>query len=471
MENKALSAKTKFWFGFGDFGFTLMSNVETFYWNAFLTNLAGFTVAMTGVITSVASTIDACLSWIYGGLINAWKPGKSGRYRTWLIKITWIVPFIYAFQFLRVSDNDAVAATVCCAAAVISHIIWNFPYAANATMVSVAAQGVPENRAALASSRATWNNLSGVVFSYVMVGFTAILPEALKGNKIYGTAAFVFGIVMVIGYYVHFKVTDGLEEIEDPNNPKQMAKSATPADMGRALVTNVPLLLLVVADLAKWLVKFLVAGAAVYYFTYANGTTLQANYVLFANIMGVIGAYIARFINKKLTNRGGVLFSYAWMAVLMIVAYFLYASPTAVFVIMILAQFGYGMAYASTPALYADTAVYARWKSGKDSTGWIMGLQTVPLKVAVLIKSIILNAALAMAGYEAYRVQISDAVNAGTIGEFAATLPASLKQGVCGAFSLWSGVFCLVGFLIILFGFKLTKEKVAEYQAEIDAKA
>jgi len=471
MDNKTLSAKTKFLFGFGDFGFTLMSNVETFYWNAFLTNVAGFTVATTGVITSVASTIDAALSWIYGGLINAWKPGKAGRYRTWLIKITWIVPIIYAFQFLRVSDNDGVAAAVCCAAAVISHVIWNFPYAANATMVSVAAQGVPENRAALASSRATWNNLSGVLFSYILTGLTAILPAALKGTALYGSAAFIFGIVMVFGYWVHFKITDGLEEIEDPNNPKQMAKAATPADMGRALVTNVPLLLLVVADLAKWLVKFLVASAAVYYFVYTNGTGLQANYMLFANLMGVIGAFAARFINKKLTNRGGVLFSYAWMAVLMILAYFLYASPQTVFYVMIFAQFGYGVAYASTPALYADTAIYARWKSGKDSTGWIMGLQTVPLKVAVLIKSIVLNAALAAAGYETYRAEITAAQGAGTLGEFVKTLPATLKQGVCGAFALWSGCFCLVGFFIILLGFKLTKEKVAEYQAEIDARA
>ena len=70
MDKKTLSAKTKFWYGFGDFGFTLMSNVETLYWNAFLTNLAGFTVAMTGVITSVASTIDACLGSMVVSLMH-----------------------------------------------------------------------------------------------------------------------------------------------------------------------------------------------------------------------------------------------------------------------------------------------------------------------------------------------------------------------------------------------------------------
>ena len=463
-EAKPLSSALKFWYGFGDFGFTLMTNVETFYFNAFLTNVAGFSTLLAGTVSTIASTVDAALSWIYGGIINAVKPGKFGRYRTWLILLTWLVPFLFTFQFIRISENETLSAIVICAAAIISHIVWNLPYAANATMVSIAG-GTPQGRAELASSRATWNNLSGVVFSYAFLAVTSIIGGKLaESGYQYAASAFIFGIIMVAGYYVHFKITKGYEEIEDPNAPRTVTKQATPKDMAKALFENRPLLLLVLADLAKWIVKFLVASAAVYYFTYVMGTGLQTNYVLLANIMGVLGAFGARFIAKKLTNRGAILFAYAWMAILMIVSYLLYANATIVFVLMILAQFGYGVAYACAPALYADTAVYARWKSGKDSTGFIMGLQTVPLKVAVLIKSVLLNAALAVAGYDAYKQAITDKTIA------ADALPATLKQGVCGAFSLWAGIFLVVGFVILLFGFKLTKEKVMEYQAEIDAR-
>jgi len=460
---KPLSSALKFWYGIGDFGFTLMTNVETFYFNAFLTNVAGFTTAMAGTIASITSIVDAALSWIYGGIINAVKPGKFGRYRTWLILLTWLVPFIFAFQFIRVSDNDAVSAIVICAAFIISHICWNLPYCANAAMVSIAG-GTPQGRAQLASNRATWNNLSGVLFSYFFTGVTAVLAMVMPESKLtYAICAFLFGVIMVIGYFVHFKITDGYEEIEDPNSPKAAAKTATPVDMAKALVANPPLLILVVADLAKWIVKFLVASSAVYYFVYVNGKAgLQTNYMLLANLMGVVGAFAARFLAKKLTSRGAMIAAYAWMAAFMIVSYFLYASPVAVFVLMILGQFGYGVAYAASPALYADTAVYARWKSGKDSTGFIMGLQNVPLKIGVLVKSVLLNAALGLAGYDAFK----GAIEAGDL----AALPASLKQGVCGAFSLWSGIFCAIGLLILVFGFKLTKEKVEQYQAEIDAR-
>lgn len=461
---KPLSSALKFWYGIGDFGFTLMTNVETFYFNAFLTNVAGFSTAMTGTIASITSIVDAALSWIYGGIINAVKPGKFGRYRTWLILLTWLVPFLFAFQFIRVSDNDVVSAIVICVAFITSHICWNLPYCANAAMVSIAG-GTPQGRAQLSSNRATWNNLSGVLFSYAFTGVTLLLGTKIaEAGYLYAAAAFLFGIVMVVGYFVHFKITDGYEEIEDPKNPKAAAKNATPIDMAKALIANPPLLLLVLADLAKWIVKFLVASSAVYYFSYVMGTGLQVNYVLLANLMGVVGAFAARFIAKKLTNRGAMIFAYAWMAALMIISYFLYANATIVFVLMVAAQFGYGVAYAASPALYADTAVYARWKSGKDSTGFIMGLQNVPLKIGVLVKSVLLNAALGMAGYDAYRQAIVDKT------VVAAELPATLKQGVCGAFSLWSGIFCAVGLLILVFGFKLTEKKVEQYQAEIDAR-
>ena len=460
---KPLSKALKFWYGAGDFGFTLMTNVETFYFNAFLTNVAGFSTAMAGTIASITSIVDACLSWIYGGIINAVKPGKFGRYRTWLILLTWLVPFIFAFQFIRVSDNDVLSAVVICAAFIVSHICWNLPYCANAAMVSIAG-GTPQGRAQLASNRATWNNLSGVLFSYAFTGVTAVLAgSALESaGLLYAACAFLFGIVMVIGYFIHFKITDGYEEIEDPNNPKATAKSATPKDMAKALAENPPLLILVVADLAKWIVKFLVASSAVYYFVYVMGTGYQANYMLLANLMGVIGAFAARFIAKKLTSRGAMIAAYAWMALFMITSYFMYANPLVVFVLMIIGQFGYGVAYAASPALYADTAIYARWKSGKDSTGFIMGLQNVPLKIGVLVKSVLLNTALGLAGYDAYKAAID--------AKDLAALPESLKQGVCGAFSLWSGIFCAIGLLVLVFGFKLTKEKVEQYQAEIDAR-
>lgn len=471
MEKKALSSGLKIWFGVADFGFNMMTNVETFYWNNFLTNVAGFSVALTGTVATVATTVDACLSWIYGGIINALPAGKYGRYRTWFIKINWLVPFLYVFQFLRVSKSDTVSAIVCCVAAIVSHVVWNMSYCANLAMIAVASGGDSHNRAVLASNRATWNNLAGLVYSYVMVGLAAILPEALKSHE-YAVAAFLFAVLMVLGMVVHFKITDGYEEIEDPNAPKVKSKTVTPIDMFRGLVKNPHLIMLIIADLAKWICKFLVGSAAVYYFVNVMGQprTTLANYILFGNICCIIAAYGTRYIAKVFGNRKSFMLALAWMVVTQVVAYLNWKNSTMVFWFMVVMMFGYGLAYATSPALFADCSVYSKWKTGKDATGFITGLQNLPLKAAVMVKSILLNSALAAAGYEAYRVQIMDATKAQTLAEFTQTLPDTLKKGVAGAFCLFSALFCVIGLVCMLLGYKLTDEKLAQYQAEIDAR-
>ena len=63
-KKKGLSKALKIFYGVGDCGFTLMSNIESYYFNFFLTNLAQFSLPMVTLITTVASTVDAVLSWM-----------------------------------------------------------------------------------------------------------------------------------------------------------------------------------------------------------------------------------------------------------------------------------------------------------------------------------------------------------------------------------------------------------------------
>lgn len=113
-EKKQLSKSLRTFFGVGDFGFNLMSNVETYYFNFFLTNVAAFSVGVAGIISSIASLTDACLSWVYGAILNSAKPKKWGRYRSWLVMLPWIVPILYAFQFLKIGNGllSAVIITI-----------------------------------------------------------------------------------------------------------------------------------------------------------------------------------------------------------------------------------------------------------------------------------------------------------------------------------------------------------------------
>jgi GPH family glycoside/pentoside/hexuronide:cation symporter len=149
--------------------------------------------------------------------------------------------------------------------------------------------------------------------------------------------------------------------------------------------------------------------------------------------------------------------AYIVMAVALILAYFAYSSAALVIALMTVTLFCYGMTYAAAQALYADTVVYATWKTGKDASGWIMGLQTLPLKLAIFLKGLILPAVLAA-------VSFSPKLDPKTMSDGA-------RQAIASPFTLIPGIFCVVGVLLLVFGFRLTKDKVAKYQAEIDKRS
>lgn len=448
---KGLSNSLKYFFGVGDAGFNLMSNIETFYFMTFLTDLAAFSPAIAGLINSVFSIVDACLSWIYGGILNGTKAKKWGRYRSWLILLPWLVPFLYAFQFIRVSDNEMLSAVVIIIAAIASHVVWNIGYVANATLVSVVGK-TPEDRATLASSRGTWNNIGSLLFSYLGLPLATLLAGFVGETNKFAAAAFCLGILMVLGYYAHFKMTDGYEEIETGNGPKAGAAKVSIPDMFKSLFANPQLMILMVADLAKWCVKFVTAAAAIYYFRDAmHNPGLMTPYLLAIGLAAIVGAFATRYLAKSLSNRTTAIISFVGMAVSLALIYVAYTSYVAVIALMTLAQFFYGVAYSISPALYADTVVYTTHKTGKNAAGWIMGLQNLPLKVGVFMRGTIVAACLAAVGWQK-----------GVVLEGAA------RQGMTVALGLVPAILCAVGAVLLIVGYKLTREKIAECQAAIN---
>ncbi len=462
-ERKGLSKALKMFYGVGDCGFSLMTNIETYYFNSFLTNVAQFSPAVAGIIATITSTTDACLSWMYGAILNSIKPQKWGRYRSWLIMAPWLVPFLYALMFLNIG-NGTLAAIIITLGFISSHIVWNFPYVANVSMIAVAAK-TPEERAQLAATRGAWANLSKVLFSYVFPLVSTIAGAILGEKNMYMGSAFILGCVMVALYYAHFKMFEGYETVDVEAMKAAQAKKAvdrtSPMDLVRALGQNRPLIFLMVADVSKWIFNFVSAGAAVYFFKYVAGNPgLQATYILITNLLGVIGSYVAKNVANKFSARTTCITLFFAMAAALLVANFAYSNTILVLVLLCVAMFGYGMLYSLTPALYADTVIYSQWKTGKNAAGWISGLQNVGLKVGVMCRGIIINACLAAAAFNAAELE----------GVAVEAIPAALKQGICVAFLVAPAVCLIIGAFCMTFGYNLTKEKVVKYQEEINAR-
>ena len=82
-----------------------------------------------------------------------------------------------------------------------------------------------------------------------------------------------------------------------------------------------------------------------------------------------------------------------------------------------------------------------------------MGLQNVPLKIGVFLRGTIIAACLTAVGWQ------KDVV-----------LQGAARQGMTIALGLVPGIFCIVAAVLLIVGFKITKEKVEQWQAEIDRK-
>ena len=110
---------------------------------------------------------------------------------------------------------------------------------------------------------------------------------------------------MVVTYFAHFKMTEGYEEIETETAGKKNDKTKiTIREMFASLFQNPPLMVLMLADLAKWCVKFVTAASAIYYFRDAMGNPgLMTTYLLWVAIGAIIGAFSMRYIAKAISSR------------------------------------------------------------------------------------------------------------------------------------------------------------------------
>ena len=89
-----------------------------------------------------------------------------------------------------------------------------------------------------------------------------------------------------------------------------------------------------------------------------------------------------------------------------------------------------------------------------------MGLQNVPLKAAIFLRGVIIGAVLVSINYD---TEVKPLIGG--------DMPDAVKQALTKPFALIPAIFCLVGALLLIFGFRITREKVEQYQKEIDARA
>jgi GPH family glycoside/pentoside/hexuronide:cation symporter len=439
-----------------------MTAVEQFFHNFFLTNIAEFSLGLTATVGLIITVTDTVTSWIPGAFLNYVKPGKFGRYRTWLLLLPWTIPILYTFGFVKIG-NDMLAAVIICAGLILAHFLWNIPWVANLTLISVCGKTI-EGRARMASQRATWTQFSGLIFGYVGLPLATFLGPIIGEHNRFAGVAFITGCFVVFGYFVNFLSTTGLEDIESAEDlkKKQSKTKASGKDMVQALVKNQHLVCLLLADFPRFLTRFVTMGTVAYYFMYvAQNMAMMGTYMVVAHGIGnLTGAFLSGVVAKKFAGRTSLISCYIIVIAMLIIVYLNYLNPWVMIVCMFIGNMSMGFCTAASIACYADTAVYAQWKFGTDSRGWIMGLATMPLKIGVIGRATVINIVLAVIGFNVAAIRADPSL-----------VTSELQRGITAGFTLVPIAFLVPGILLLVFGYKLTRAKIIQYQEEIAARA
>jgi GPH family glycoside/pentoside/hexuronide:cation symporter len=456
MAKKPLSNAIKAFYGLGDFGFGLMTSVETYFFVYFLTNVAKFPLPWVAAIGSASAIGDAILSPVYGGIIASVKPLRWGRNRSWMVIMPPLVVVTYIFMYTKIG-NDITAAVIIVVAFVVSHIFWNLGWVANVNLIPTLANN-PQERGLLSSRRAMFTSLAQMSFSYI--GAPLIAFYGVKtGSSILGypMTAGTMALVMMITYLIIVRLTVGYEETAPAGSADSAAakEKVVFSDLIKSVTQNPHLIFLLIGDFFRYMSTFIYSTAVAFYFSYvAQNMGLMSLYILVASAGQFVGATVAGPLSKKLSQRTLALCCLFGAGITMIIGKFIGISLAGAFVCGTLSRVFVGSCTSSVVALYPEAAIYSEWKTGRNAMAFIMGIMNLSLKTAVISRGIVIPIVLSIAGFVS------------GLDPSLATI--EIKNGVLNVFMFIPGLVMLISCAILFMGFRLNSEKVEQLQKEIN---
>ncbi|TGE37465.1 sugar transporter [Desulfosporosinus fructosivorans] len=437
-------------YGLPSFGFQLFVNMEVFYFAAFLTDFAKLPMALVGTVLMITSIFD--ILWVpTAGVILEKSNMRWGKYRSWLLVGPPFAALFFILQFSKIG-SPTVNAIIITVGFVVSHLIWNIFYAGHVALNS-SMTTVREERIAMSTNRGMFNSLGAIAFS--LIGMKMILALG-EGNPAMGytLTVVITGAVMIASYYTLFFMTKDYAFHGTTVQSGKPAEKMPIGEMLKQIIVNPPLIGLMLGELGRYLGRFVIFGLAFYYFKYVvNNLVVIAIFMTGLNVVCFVGALIANPIAKKFGERNTYILSLSIFIIGLFAVWALPMNYVSFMIIMFIAYLGYGMPDALGVVMYSSTVDYGEWKTGKNARGFIMSLISFPIKVAILVRSVIITAVLVGAGYVA-NMQATP------------VLIESIKNGL----TLVPAVIMLVGLFFIIFLYKITPASLSQMQKEIAAR-
>lgn len=401
IDSQKLTVKEKIGYGLGD-------TASNFYWQMFMsfilffyTDVFGISAAVAGTMLLVTRIWDTGIDPVMGVIADRTNT-KWGKFRPYLLWMALPIGIIGVLTFTTPNlslSGKIIYAYITSTLMMAAYTAINTPYSA--------LMGVLTPNSLERTSVSSYRFVLAFVAIFIVQGTTLPLVQYFgKGNQATGfqMTMVVFSIVAVILFIVTFLNTR--ERVHPPKDQKSSIKS----DL-RDLLHNRPWIALFFIGIFALSYNSIRSGSIIYYFKYYVGNEiLTSAFMVSGTIAAIAGVMVTKYLTKLLGKR--TLYMILWLIVSILTVSFYFIPKESIILIFashILISFILGPTAPLIWAMYADTADYSEWKSGRRATGLVFSAATFAQKLGWAIGGAFTGWLLAYFGFIANVVQTQGA--------------------------------------------------------------
>ncbi|MDY5377113.1 MFS transporter [Eubacterium coprostanoligenes] len=429
-EVRPFGMRDKIGYGLGDFGCNMSFAFINNYLMVFYVTCMGIKAKHFAIIILLAKIFDAINDPIIGGICDASKPGKDGKFKPWIkwaslpLLVSSILMFIYA-------PNAPYALKIAMCLGL--YCVWSVAY----TSVNVpygSMQSVITTQSDERSSLSTWRSVGAMLAQIpVMVLLPKLVYDSKTSNPRGNVFIYIVGVMGLIGFVSFILLRKLTTERVEPtvNNVQKFNYFKTLASFFK----NKPMMGVTISSVAYLALMMTVTNSMQYVFMcYFKNTKIIPIATVIAGLPIGLGIVITKPLLKKFTKKQLCTYPFAISAVAAGIATFVRFDNPYVWIAFIgVSMFGTCFYLTLMWALVADCIDYQEEKTGRREEGSIYATYSLFRKIAQGVGASIIALSLDLTGYSEKLDALSQA------------------EGVPEKIYTMTGALPLIGALICLF--------------------
>jgi len=414
MDTSKVTLREKIGYGFGDAASSMFWKIFSFYLAIFYTDVFGISAVAAGTMLLVTRIWDTAIDPIMG-VIGDRTNTRWGKFRPYLLWVA--VPFgIIGVLLFTTPDfgttGKLVYAYITYTLMMMAYTAINVPYA---SLLGVMTANT-NDRTTLASYRMIFAFGGSLLVVAIYQPLVDLFKKVVEVNAAYQLTMVVVGLIAVVFFILTFSWTK--ERIKPSKSQQNSLK-----DDFQNLLKNVPWFILLGAGVMTLIFNSVRDGVAIYYFKYyvVDDTavalskmtfTFSTLYFLLGQAFNMVGVAMAKPISARLGKRRTFMFAMIAAAFLSIWFYFCTKEQVVfVYVLQAMISFCAGIIFPLLWSMYADTADYSEWKTGRRATGLVFSASSMSQKLGWTLGGSLTLWLLGFFGFQANVDQNPETIN------------------------------------------------------------